>query len=106
MKKATSLDTICEVMNHNASTKKLCPTIHVALQYYCCVPLTSVTAERSFSSMRIVKNYFRSTSESDHLNNAMLASIRRKLMDQMDLKAITNEFVKVNEARMHYFGLP
>ena len=37
MKKVTSLDTIYDVMNHNASTKKLCPTIYIALQYYCCV---------------------------------------------------------------------
>ena len=105
IKKVTSLDTICDVMNHNASTKKLCPTIHVAVQYYCCVPLTSATAERSFSTMRRVKNYLRSTSGSDHLNNAMFASIHPKLMDQMDLKAITNEFVKVNDSRLHYFGL-
>ena len=105
IKKVTSLDTICDVMNHNASTKKLCPTIHVALQYYCCVPLTSATAERSFSTMRRVKNYLPSTSGSDHLNNAMFASIHPKLMDQMDLKAITNEFVKVNDSRLHYFRL-
>ena len=73
MKKVTSLDTICDMMNHNASTKKLCPTIHIALQYYCCVPLTSPTGERSFSTMRRVTNYLRSTSGSDHLNNAMFA---------------------------------
>ena len=103
IKKVTSLDTICDVMNHNASTEKLCPTIHVALQYYCCVPLTSATAERSLITMRRVKNYLRSTSGSDHLNNAMFASIHPKLMN---LKAITNKFVKVNETRMHYFGLP
>ena len=42
----------------------------------------------------------------DDLNNAMFAAIRPKLMDQMNLKAIQNEFVKVNEGRMHYFGLP
>ena len=106
MKKVTSLDAICNVMNHNASTKKLFSTIHVALQYYCCVPLTSATADRSVSTIRRVKNYLRSTSESDHLNNAMFASIHSKLIDQMDIKAITNEIVKVNEARMHYFGLP
>ena len=40
------------------------------------------------------------------LNNAMFASIHPKLMDQMDLKAITNEFVKVYETRMHYYGFP
>ena len=106
MKKVTSLDTICDVMNHNASTKKFCPTIHVALQYYCCVPLISATAEHSFSTMRRVKNYLRSTSGSNHLNNAVFASIHPKLIDQMDLKAITNEFVIVNETRMHYIGLP
>ena len=106
MKKVTSLDAICDVMNHNASIKKLFSTIHFALQYYCCVPLTSATADRSVSTMRKVKNYLRSTSGSDHLNNAMFASIHPKLMDQMDLKAITNEIVKVDEAKMHYFGLP
>ena len=89
------------MMNHNASAKKLCPTIHVALQYYCCVPLTSPTEERSFSTMRRVTNYLRSTSGSDDLNNAMFASIHPKLMDQVDLKALTNEFVKVNKERMH-----
>ena len=106
IKKVTCLNTIYDVINHNASTKKLCSTIHVALQYYCCVPLTSATAERSFSTVRRVKNYFRSTSGSDHLNNAMFASIYPNLMDQMDLKAITKEFVKGNDSCLHYFGLP
>ena len=73
IKKVTSFNIICNMMNHNASTKKLSPTIHIALQYYCCVPLTSPTGERSFSTMRRVTNYLRSTSGSDHLNNAMFA---------------------------------
>ena len=81
IKKVISLDTICDVMNHNASTKKLCPTIHLAFQYYCCVPLTSATPERSFITMQRVKNYLRSTSGSDHLNNAKFASIHPKLID-------------------------
>ena len=106
IKKVTSVDTICDVMNRNASVKKFCPTVHIALQYYCCVPLTSATAERSFSSMRRVKNYLRSTSGSDHLNNAMFASIHPKLLDQVDLKKITNEFVQVNDSRLQYFGHP
>ena len=106
IKKVTSLDTISDVMNHSVSTKKLCPTIHVVLQYCCSVPLRSPTAERSFSTMQRVKNYLRFTSGSDHLNNAMFASIQPKLTNQMNLKAVTNEFVKVDETRMHYFRLP
>ena len=61
--------TTCYEMNHDASIKKVCPTIQVALQYYFCVILTSATAERSFSTMRRVKNYLRSASESVHLIN-------------------------------------
>ena len=34
IKKVTSLDTICDVLNQNPSSKKLCPALDVALQFY------------------------------------------------------------------------
>ena len=42
--------------------------------------------ERSFSSLKRVKNYLRSTMSGDRLNDSMLLAVERDLTDRIDLK--------------------
>ena len=68
------------------------------------LPSTNAVSERSFSSMRRLKSYLRSTMGQGRLNHLMLLSIYKDLLDGLDLKVIASEFVRESEHRQRVFG--
>ena len=58
--KVTMMSSICDILNHKPLFKKLCPNIHNIMLFYNTIPLSSATAERTFTSMRRVKTWLRS----------------------------------------------
>ena len=49
------------------------------LQIYLTIPVTTATAERSFSALRRIKTYLRLTMSEERLNNVMLLRVHRFL---------------------------
>lgn len=47
------------------------------------IPVTSATAERSFSAMRRITTYLRSTMSSERLHNTAILSTERELNGQL-----------------------
>ena len=74
------------------------------LRIYLTVPMASATAERSFSALRRLKNYLRTTMTQKRLNHLIVMHIHKERTDQLDLSSIANEFVSFNERRKSYFG--
>ena len=70
------------------------------------MPATNATTERSFSALRRVKNYLRSTMTQQRLNNLMLLHVHKDITDKIELKAIAKEFVGDSEHRQTIFGKP
>ena len=68
------------------------------------LPSTNAVSERSFSAMRRLKTYLRSTMGQARLNHLMLLSIHKNLLDGLDLRMIANEFVRGSEHRQYVFG--
>ena len=68
------------------------------------LPSTNAISERSFSSMRQLSSYLRSTMGQARLNHLMLLSIYKDLLDGLDLKVIANEFLQESEHRQCVFG--
>ena len=60
--------------------------------------------EQSFSVMRRLKNYLRSTMNQSRLNHIMVLHIYKELVDGFDLNAIANEFTRESEHRLSVFG--
>ena len=63
------------------------------------IPATNTTSERTFSAMRRVKTYLRSTMTQTRTNNLITLHVHTERTDALDLKAITNEFTARNERR-------
>ena len=57
----TSIHTICDAMDSNEVFKEMLPAIHNLLRLYLTIPITSATAERTFSSLKQVFTYLQST---------------------------------------------
>ena len=104
IKKVTNVRTIASGMNESAIYKGMLQEVDKLLKLYLTFPVTTSTAERSFSSLRHIKTFLRSTMTSCRLNNLFLLYVHQDITDTLDLCKIAREFVGVNTRRMHYFG--
>ena len=61
IKKVTNVRTICDVMNDVSVSKDMLSQVHRLLKIFYTIPVTSSTAERTFSALRRLKTFLRST---------------------------------------------
>ena len=69
-------------------------TIHALLQILATLPVTTCTAERSFSTLKFVKNYLRTTMTEDRLTGLALLYIHKDL--EIDVNDVINRFAVKN----------
>ena len=81
--KVTSIRTICEAMNANPTYKLILSEVHKLLRLYLVVPITSATAERTFSVLKRLLTYLRSTMTEKRLNNCLLLHAHKDLTDEL-----------------------
>ena len=68
------------------------------------LPATNATSERSFSTLRRIKTFLRSTMTQVRLNNAMLLHIYSNMTESLNLIDIGNDFIFDSEHRLTLFG--
>ena len=69
------------------------------IQLICTIPSTSASAERSFSTMKRIKTFIRSSQSEDRLSSLALISIEKKLLinlqkNEMFQNKVIDEFCK------------
>ncbi len=69
------------------------------------LPATSATAERSFSCLRRLKTYLRTTMGQERLNSVMVLHVHQSETDDLDLNAVAKDFISLNDYRRSVFGL-
>lgn len=104
IKSVTSIGTLLDLMNANTFSKTFLSEVDHLLRIYLTIPMTSATAERTFSTLRRLKNYLRSTMTQRRLNHIILLHTHKERVDVLDLLAIAKEFVLANDRRRSYFG--
>ena len=67
------------------------------------MPATNAASEKSFSTLRRVKSYLRSTMQA-RLNHTMVLHIYKEMLDNLELDSIANEFVQGSEHRLTVLG--
>ena len=68
------------------------------------MPATNATSERTFSALRRVKTYLRSTMTQERLNHLMILHTHREATDALDISAVGNDFVSARDGRRFIFG--
>ena len=68
------------------------------------LPSSNATSERSFSKMKLIKSYLRSTMNQERMNHFMILGIYPEFLDSMDSTKIAEEFIRRNSRREHVFG--
>ena len=70
------------------------PNLSVSLRMFLTAPATVASAERSFSKLKLIKNYLRSTMSQDRLNNLSRLSIESDIAKQIDFDTVIRSFAK------------
>ena len=68
------------------------------------MPATNAASERSFSALRRIKTYLRSTMTQARLNHIMIMNIHKNLTDELDIVQMANLFIADHPHRQEIFG--
>ncbi|KAE9534354.1 hypothetical protein AGLY_008444 [Aphis glycines] len=80
------------VKNHSLTASF--PEVCTALLLFLTIPVTSASAERSFSKLKIIKGYLRSTMMQDRLSGLALISIEQETAREVDFENLIDMFAE------------
>ena len=90
------------ILNKQLGT--LYPEVVTGLVLFLTIPVTVATAERSFSKLKLIKNYLRSTMCQSRLSALALISIENVIAKQLDIKKLTKIFAVAKPKRAVRFN--
>ena len=103
--KKTSIKDILKYLRSISSAQRaLLSEICIIAKLILVMPATNAVSERSFSALRRVKTYLRSTMKQTRLNHLMILHVHKDITDSLNLNDIGNEFVRCSEHRLSVFG--
>lgn len=83
--------------------KKAFPNITILLTIFLTVPLSSAECERSFSVLKRLKTWLRTTMGQDRLSSLALIQINPEILDSLDRKYLVEKFASTKERRATFF---
>ena len=78
--------------------------IVILLRLILVLPASNCTSERSFSAMKRIKTYLRTTMSQKRLNWLMILHVHKERTDKLSIERIVKLFVSRNEERLRIFG--
>lgn len=87
-----------------SAQRSLLSEVCTILQLILIMPATNSTSERSFSALRRVKTYLRSTMSQQRLNSLMVLHVHKDITDTLDSQAVATDFIGESNHRMNLFG--
>lgn len=69
--------------------------VFMAILLFYTIPVTSAGAERSFSKLKIIKNYLRNSTGQDRLKYLSLIAVENKAASKLDLSEVIDQFANI-----------
>lgn len=79
-------------------------SVHDALATFLVLPATTASCERTFSELRRLKTYLRSSMAQDRLNSLAITAAHTDMLDVIDIQAVAQDFVSLNDSRRKQYG--
>ncbi|XP_056016898.1 uncharacterized protein LOC130053579 [Ostrea edulis] len=99
-----SSDKLCNLLNpFNFVDGDVFPNVKILLHIGCVLPITTCEAERSFSGLRRIKSFMRSTMQEDRLTGLALMHLHHSL--EIDQKEIVQSFIRQGKRRLFQSSL-
>ena len=94
-----------DILKYLSSNKRYTafPNYFVALRIFLTIPVTVASGERSFSRLKLIKNYLRSTMHQDRLNHLAIIAIERDLSRKQNFDTILHDFAARKARKVRFF---
>ncbi|XP_050066091.1 zinc finger MYM-type protein 1-like [Aphis gossypii] len=79
------------------------PEVAIVLKLFLTIPVTSATAERSFSKLKLIKSYLRSTMAQQRLSDLSVLRIENEKIRSLDINMLVDKFAEKNARRSQKF---
>ena len=97
-------DLVTFLQSLDSSRRKLLSEISTLGKLLLVMLATNAVSERSFSALKRVKTYLRSTTGDSRLNHLMMLHVHKDRTDALTLVDVANDFVGEKENRKQLFG--
>ena len=68
------------------------PNTCIAYRILLTLPVTIASIERSFSKLKLIKSYLRSTMSQERLSGLAILSIKKKMLEELEYKILISQF--------------
>ncbi|XBI46171.1 hypothetical protein VPH35_110479 [Triticum aestivum] len=79
------------------------PNASIAYRVLFTIPVTVASAERSFSKLKLLKSYMRTTMTQQRLNDLATIALESEVLEKIDYEDIIEDFISKNTKRMKFF---
>ncbi|KAJ8717776.1 hypothetical protein PYW07_005706 [Mythimna separata] len=83
--------------------KELYPNVWIALRILLTIPVTVASGERSFSKLKLIKTYLRSTISQSRLTNLATLSIENEIAGNIDFDNLIKEFADRKARKVKFY---
>jgi len=97
-------DIVDVVKSLSIGRRRMIKNVVIVIRLVLTMGATSATPEKSFSSMRRLKNWLRSTMIQKRFNFLAMMSENKETLDSLSIIDIANEFVRIQPERQNIFG--
>ncbi|XP_050064590.1 zinc finger MYM-type protein 1-like [Aphis gossypii] len=89
---------LCKIMKDD-NLLDIYQYVNIALRMFMCVPASNTSAERSFSTLKRIKSYLRSSMNDDRLNSLAILNIESQLTTELNYDEIIEDFARSKARR-------
>ena len=79
------------------------PNASIAYRVLLTIPVTVASAERSFSKLKLLKSYMRTTMTQERLNYLATIALEDDMLEQINYEGMIKDFISKNAKRMSMF---
>ena len=96
------IDSLLELLRflHVNCLHEVFPNVSVALRVVLTIPVSVASGERSFSKLKLIKTFLRSSMKEDRLNSLALLSIENALASELDYSSLITKFAAIKARRV------
>ncbi|KAL4122325.1 hypothetical protein QTP88_014679 [Uroleucon formosanum] len=95
---STPLEVLQFIVNNN----NFVPNVAVALRIILTMPVSVASGERSFSKLKIIKNYLRSSMNQERLSDLATISIEKEVMENLEFKSLLIDFAQEKVRKINF----